>query len=62
MYQICNENTIYETANDEPETKIWNMRADLFEKTKENIRLNTGCITQLEFERYYNCDTDGKGE
>ncbi len=68
MYQICNENTIYETANDKLEIKLWDMRATLFMAAKRNFELDFNKCLKKSFEvilesmHILNCDTDASSE
>ena len=63
MYQICDEDTIYEAPNNGFETKLWKTRSNLFKETREKFNLNTSEISQEEFRSYFegkellNCTT-----
>ncbi len=52
MYQINDDDTIYETPTDGVNTKIWKAKKNLFNKSGINIDLNTINMSEDEFRSY----------
>jgi len=53
VYQVCDEDTIYETANDEPEIELWAMRTTLLMEAKRNFELDFTKMSEKEFRSYF---------
>ena len=68
VYQVCDEDTIYETANDEPEIELWQCEQPYSWRQKEILNwILQKCLKKsfeviLESTHILNCDTDASSE